>query len=315
MHSQYGIIKVFEWGPEDGKKVLLVHGLTTSSIAVGAMASELVERGCRVMTFDLWGHGYTDSCGDLDHDIRLYTSQILLAVTSSKLSWVGNTGFGLVGCSMGGAIAAAFAGYFPKMVDSLALIVPAGLIRRERLESQMRLLRLGTLLLPSVILEMLIMRRLTQPLFEDHKDNSPYQTGDGKNQLSQKEVKPCQRYPQVTVSGSMNWAMQNHKGFYTSFMSAAKHMHGSGQLERWRLLRDRPNRTLIVAGSKDPIIVSEELYEDAVEALGDNLDWKVLEGAHDITITRPKDIVDAICDSWQLEGTPKIQNRDAKELV
>ncbi|PVH73702.1 alpha/beta-hydrolase [Cadophora sp. DSE1049] len=302
--TPYGAIKVYEWGPEDGKKVLLIHGLTTSSIAVGAIASELVKRGYRVMTFDLWGHGYTDSCADLDYDIRLYTSQLLLAITSSKLSWTGATGFGLVGCSLGGAIAASFAGYFPQMVNSLAFLVPAGLIRKERLAAQMRLLELGSLLIPSRILEKLIMKRLTQPLFEDNRDNSSSVGGDVERKPCQREAQASLRYPHVTVSETMRWTMQNHKGFYTSFMSTAKHMHGTGQLERWRLLRDRPNKTLIIAGSNDPIIVADELHEDAVEALGDNLDWRVLEGAHDITIARPKEIADAIFDSWQLEDMP-----------
>lgn len=47
----YGTIKVFEWGPEDGDKVLLVHGIGTPCIALGDMAWELVRKGYRVMLF------------------------------------------------------------------------------------------------------------------------------------------------------------------------------------------------------------------------------------------------------------------------
>jgi hypothetical protein len=47
----YGTIHVFEWGPEDGEKVLLVHGLGTPCIALGDMAKELVRKGYRVMMF------------------------------------------------------------------------------------------------------------------------------------------------------------------------------------------------------------------------------------------------------------------------
>jgi hypothetical protein len=53
--SPYGSIRVYEWGPESGRKVLLVHGISTPCIAMGAMAHELVDRGCRVMLFDLYG--------------------------------------------------------------------------------------------------------------------------------------------------------------------------------------------------------------------------------------------------------------------
>lgn len=60
--SPYGSTRVYEWGPESGRKVLLVHGISTPCIALGGIAHELVDRGCRVMLFDLYGapslHGY-----------------------------------------------------------------------------------------------------------------------------------------------------------------------------------------------------------------------------------------------------------------
>ena len=52
--SPYGSIRVYEWGHEDGPKVLLVHGITTPCIALGGVAHALVDRGCRVMLFDLY---------------------------------------------------------------------------------------------------------------------------------------------------------------------------------------------------------------------------------------------------------------------
>jgi hypothetical protein len=52
--SPYGSIRVYEWGPEDGPKVLMVHGITTPCIALGGLAHALVDRGCRVMLFDLY---------------------------------------------------------------------------------------------------------------------------------------------------------------------------------------------------------------------------------------------------------------------
>ena len=52
--SPYGCIRVYEWGPEDGRKVLMVHGISTPCLALGAVAHGLVEKGCRVMLFDLY---------------------------------------------------------------------------------------------------------------------------------------------------------------------------------------------------------------------------------------------------------------------
>lgn len=51
--TPYGSIRVYEWGPEDGPKVLLVHGISTPCLSLGGLAHALVDRGCRVMIFDL----------------------------------------------------------------------------------------------------------------------------------------------------------------------------------------------------------------------------------------------------------------------
>lgn len=115
-----------------------------------------------------------------------------------------------------------------------------------------------------------------------------------------KEAQACLRYPHVTVHQTMQWAMQNHVGFYNSFISAARYMPGTGQQELWKRLQLRKDKTLIIAGSEDPIIVAEELREDATKVLGEKLKWKVIDGAHDITITKPKEIVDEICRTWKV---------------
>jgi hypothetical protein len=51
--TPYGSIRVYEWGPEDGPKVLFVHGISTPSLALGGLAHALVDQGYRVMMFDL----------------------------------------------------------------------------------------------------------------------------------------------------------------------------------------------------------------------------------------------------------------------
>lgn len=49
--SPYGSVRVYEWGPEDGDKMLLIHGISTPSIALADLAFRLVSKGCRVMLF------------------------------------------------------------------------------------------------------------------------------------------------------------------------------------------------------------------------------------------------------------------------
>jgi pimeloyl-ACP methyl ester carboxylesterase len=142
-------------------KVLLVHGITTPCISLGAIAHGLAERGCRVMLLDLWGRGYSDSCSDLPHDDRLYATEILVALTSSSLSWTGGAdgGFCLIGYSLGGGISAAFTSYFPNLVKSLVLLAPAGIIRPEHTSGRSRLLYSAGLV-PERLLYWLIKKRL-----------------------------------------------------------------------------------------------------------------------------------------------------------
>jgi len=52
--SPYGSIRVYEWGPEDGRKVLFVHGISTPCIALANLAEALAQSGCRVMLFGTW---------------------------------------------------------------------------------------------------------------------------------------------------------------------------------------------------------------------------------------------------------------------
>jgi hypothetical protein len=42
---------VYEFGPEDGRKVLFVHGISTSCMTLKDIAQPLADKGCRVMLF------------------------------------------------------------------------------------------------------------------------------------------------------------------------------------------------------------------------------------------------------------------------
>ncbi|KAH6651104.1 Alpha/Beta hydrolase protein [Chaetomium tenue] len=165
VETPYGSIRVYEWGPLTGEKVVFVHGISTSCITLTKLANALVEeKGCRVMLFDLFGRGFSDNPADLPHDDRLYTTQILIALASSPdLSWTGPQAFRLIGYSLGGGIAAHFAAAFPHLVSSLVLLAPAGLIRPESFGTLTRIIFTSGLVPPRV-LTWLTRRRLRRPI-------------------------------------------------------------------------------------------------------------------------------------------------------
>lgn len=160
VESPYGSLRVYEWGPEDGRKVLLIHGISNPCIALGAVAHGLADKGCRVMMLDLPGRGYSDTPVPTPHSNRLYTTTILLALTSSPLPWTGNgETFSLIGYSLGGGIVANFTSYFPSLVFSLVLLAPAGLVRQSRITLMNKILY-NTGLINVTILERMVMGRM-----------------------------------------------------------------------------------------------------------------------------------------------------------
>lgn len=49
----HGTMRIYEWGPEHGRKVLLLHGDTSPAPVLGLIANALVKKGCRVMVFGM----------------------------------------------------------------------------------------------------------------------------------------------------------------------------------------------------------------------------------------------------------------------
>lgn len=51
LETFYGTMRVYEWGPVDGAKVLFVHGDATPCLVFSKIAHGLVDAGYRVMLF------------------------------------------------------------------------------------------------------------------------------------------------------------------------------------------------------------------------------------------------------------------------
>lgn len=117
----------YRWfGPENGSKVVCVHGLTTPCYGYEGLAQELAAEGYRVLTFDLYGRGYSDPVGG-EHTVEFYLRQLdeLLADQNVERP------FALTGYSMGGMLSAAFAARSPERVSRLILLGSGGVARAD----------------------------------------------------------------------------------------------------------------------------------------------------------------------------------------
>jgi pimeloyl-ACP methyl ester carboxylesterase len=330
--TPYGTLRVFEWGPPTGDKVLLLHGISTPCIALGSLAAALVARGCRVMLFDFFGRGYSDAPADLPYDMRLYATQILLVLASSPLAWTGDDGFRLVGYSLGGGLAVAFARYFGRMLRGVVVVAGSGLVRGAHVGWGTRVLY-STGVFPEGVLQWFIKRRLMPrgdggevtetEMAKQVVGGKRHQNSDASGGDSFDNAVLLASRPEHTVSSVMGWQLRHHQGFIPAFVSSIRHAPIYDQKEDWhalgQLLAERRERLewedtaedlpglrggkiLMVLGASDPVIVKEELIHDATAVLGeDGFEAVVLDAGHEIVMTKADEVANVMFNFWRRE--------------
>ncbi|CAD6448354.1 a6ac5370-3514-4482-85c0-b1352636abbf [Sclerotinia trifoliorum] len=298
--SPYGSIRAYEFGPVDGPKILLIHGISTPCISLHSLATTLASsHGCRVLLFDLFGRGYSDGVADLPHDERLYSTLILLVLASSSLSWVAD-GFHILGFSMGGGIAVDFAVAFPGLVKDVILLAPSGLIREYHFGWMGKMMRKWWV--PDGLAEWILRRRVrggysgvSNPVSSSSSSKdiqnenqqgqldselitiipaSPIAKQDIKVSFDDSLISPS--IPYTTVGQVMRWQTNQHHGYANAFASSIMHASVSGRSDTWRKLwgscgdsimrekvkNSKREKILVVVGEFDDVILAEELKED-----------------------------------------------------
>ncbi|KAI1262205.1 Alpha/Beta hydrolase protein [Xylariaceae sp. FL1019] len=302
----YGTMRVYEWGPENGDKVIFVHGDATPSPIFSKIAQGLVDSGHRVMLFDLWGRGYSDTPLDCRHDVRLFETQILLALASSSVSWTGSDSrFSIIRFSLGGPIALAFAGVFPELVHSVVLFGPAGLLQR----------------LPKGYDDQLIRHPETAPSKEAIREKvrqilglTPSPTPDV--QLSEDWSLPFEssvyRVEQNFDLGAiLQWQFDHHLGHVYSFQDTIRYGPARGMEDAWatacdiiagRTRSDCPlhnSNLLVLFGEDDVDVVGTETTEQILELLPpDHLQTQYIPGDHGFPYPNSEMITKILVSFW-----------------
>lgn len=137
------------------------------------------------------------------------------------------------------------------------LLAPAGLIRHHHFDCQSRLMYSG--ILPESLLQWIIRRRLSGSIGGNDKKLQPAEAAITEEIKGARdhdfESHPLSKsHPDITVGSAIQWQVQNHEGFLTSFISSIKYASIEGKHEVWRKLGLRSDKALIFAGTKDPLV-------------------------------------------------------------
>ena len=149
-----------EWGAATAPALLMLHGVTGHGRTWDDEAEAFAAR-YRVLALDQRGHGDSDPSPNADYTVATLSSDV--AAFADEL---GLSRFSIVGLSMGGRVAIAFAGQATARVDRLVIVDIGPEI------SQAGMLRVGTLMARSPELfpsleHALAFHRLTNPLYTE----------------------------------------------------------------------------------------------------------------------------------------------------
>jgi len=119
-----GVVHYEIAGPEDGRPVVLIHGLSVPAYLWDGTFEALAAAGFRVLRYDLYGRGYSDRPPG-PYDLTFYENQLVELLIA--LDW--QPPVDVVGISLGGVIAAAFTRDHPEWVRRVVLMDPFTLSR------------------------------------------------------------------------------------------------------------------------------------------------------------------------------------------
>lgn len=115
-------LRLWRWGPPEGRPVLLLHGFLDQALGWARVAERLAAAGRRVLAPDQRGHGASDRV----HEGGWYHFPDYVADLDALVDGLGVERFDLVGHSMGGTVAGWYAGVRPERVHRLALVEGMG---------------------------------------------------------------------------------------------------------------------------------------------------------------------------------------------
>lgn len=253
----------YQWhGFDSGPVAVCVHGLTTPSFVWDDIAKGLVAQGYRVLVYDLYGRGYSDRPEGAQTDaffIRQLDDLLADQMVADDIT--------LIGYSMGGAIASAYAAKHPDRLRQLVLVAPAGF------------------------------GGFPTGFFRQIRDNAPF--GDWlahalfpkRHRDASEALKKA--HPDLAVAADKQAEQVDWKGFIPAVVSSLRHVLRDAQEREHRKLEKEDMHVIAIWAADDASI--------PLSGMGNLSKWNrravqvQIEGAtHWLPLTHPEDVVAAI---------------------
>ena len=122
IETEQGITSYYDLGTSTAPCILLVPGYLCSCLMYRDLASHLIEKGFRVIMYDLYGTGGSVKQSKEKYSLETFVEQLESVIMNSCVMTLS-----IIGYSMGGLIAAAFAKNHKSMIKHLFLLSPAGI--------------------------------------------------------------------------------------------------------------------------------------------------------------------------------------------
>ena len=247
-------------GPEQGQVVVMLHGGTVPLWTWELQVPALVDAGFRVLSYDMFGRGYSDRPAVV-YDRALYRRQLGQLLDSLDVAQPVD----LVGTSFGGAVAVDFAMHRPDRLRRIALIAPVVRSVASPLLAPLRLPVVGELLMRTIVA-----RKITARAAEFFAHTSSPETY-------------LARYIE----------QMTYRGFARSLLSMVRSDALGDFRDAYRVVGTQHRPVLLIWGSADTEITGTAIA-DARAALG-TVDYHELDGAgHGAVVERPDRINDLL---------------------
>ncbi|MEO0389212.1 MAG: alpha/beta hydrolase [Pseudomonadota bacterium] len=241
--------------------IICIHGISTPSFIFAATERSLVAQGFRVLSYDLYGRGYSARARGTQ-DLGFFRAQLDALLADQKVSGPVT----LLGFSMGGQIGAAFAACDDR-VERLILVASSGLVEGAGPGPVWTAPGVGdwmTRVFGGVMLRReLVEHKSMATVIPDFEDRQAAET--------------------------------RMRGYLPALLSSRRHVLGASAHDHHRKVADRDIPVLAIWGTDDPVVPQRAL--GALARLNPNATHVEVKGAgHTLLQTHPSEVATALRD-------------------